>query len=121
MVSFIPSQPYDWPFDGNLTPDNTALIVIDMQIDFCGEGGYVDEMGYDISLTRAPIQPISDTLNVMRKSGYHIIHAREGHRDDLSDLPDNKRWRSQKIGAGIGEKLRNWNRGSFFNHCLPYK
>ena len=66
MVSFIPSQPYDWPFDGNLSPDNTALIVIDMQIDFCGEGGYVDEMGYDISLTRAPIRPISDTLNVMR-------------------------------------------------------
>ena len=103
MVSFIPSQPYDWPFDGNLTPDNTALIVIDMQIDFCGEGGYVDEMGYDISLTRAPIRPISDTLNVMRKSSYHIIHTREGHRDDLSDLPDNKRWRSQKIGAGIGD------------------
>ena len=103
MVSFIPSQPYDWPFDGNLTPDNTALIVIDMQIDFCGEGGYVDEMGYDISLTRAPIRPISDTLNVMRKSGYHIIHTREGHRDDLSDLPHNKRWRSQKIGAGIGD------------------
>ena len=50
----------DWP-STETSPDNTALIVIDMQIDFCGEGGYVDEMGYDITLTRAPIRPISDT------------------------------------------------------------
>ena len=51
MSSYIPSQPYDWPFDGILTPDNTALIIIDMQTDFCGVGGYVDGMGYDISVS----------------------------------------------------------------------
>ena len=44
-----------------------------MQIDFCGEGGYVDEMNYDITLTRAPIRPISDTLNDMRKSGITLF------------------------------------------------
>src|SRR5260370_1477399 len=101
IQTFIKSDPYPWPYDGDLRPATTAVMVIDMQTDFCGGGGYVDTMGYDLSLTRAPIEPIAGVLAAARGAGIHVIHTREGHRPDLPDLPANKRLRAPRIRAGL--------------------
>jgi nicotinamidase-related amidase len=98
------ASPYPWPYDQTLVPERTALLLIDWQVDFCGPGGYVDQMGYDLSLTRNGLEPTARVLAAMREWGAMIVHTREGHRPDLSDCPPNKLWRSRSIGAGIGDR-----------------
>jgi biuret amidohydrolase len=105
MTSFGPvrAEPYAWPFDGTFRPDRTALLCIDWQADFCGKGGYVDAMGYDLALTRSGLGPTARVLAAVRAHGLTVVHTREGHRPDLADCPPNKLWRSRAIGAGIGD------------------
>ena len=99
----VAADPYPWPYDGALDLARTALLMIDWQRDFCGTGGYVDAMGYDLSLTRAPLAPARRVLARWRELGGTVVHTREGHKPDLSDCPANKLWRSQRMGAGIGD------------------
>ena len=81
----------------------TAIIVVDMQVDFCGKNGYVDVMGYDLSLTTSPIKPIKNILDAVRNgTDIKVIHTREGHMPNLADLPYNKLLRSKIIGKGVG-------------------
>jgi biuret amidohydrolase len=103
IAQALEANPYAWPYDGSFSPDRTALINIDWQVDFCGPGGYVDRMGYDLSLTRAGLPATQRVLEAFRAWGGMVIHTREGHRADLADCPANKLWRSRQIGAGIGD------------------
>ena len=98
----VAARPYAWPYDGTVPASKVAMINIDWQVDFCGPGGYVDRMGYDIALTRKGLGPTAALLAHARETGMLVIHTREGHAPDLSDLPANKRWRSRQIGAEIG-------------------
>jgi nicotinamidase-related amidase len=100
----LSANPYAWPHDGVIAPETTALVVIDMQRDFCEVGGYVSSMGYDVAPARALIPRIQAVLAAVRTWGGLVVHTREGHRSDLSDLPSQKRFRSANGGAEIGSR-----------------
>lgn len=99
------TRPYPWPCDGPVAPERVALIIIDMQRDFCAPGGYIHAQGVDLSNARATIEPIQRVLAAARAiPAMQVIHTREGHRPELVDLPFNKRWRSEQVCPGIGNK-----------------
>lgn len=99
MKTVREALPYAFDFD----PDRTALVVIDMQNDFCSAGGFGEKLGNDITPTRAIIPVIQKLLQVARDAGIMIVHTREGHLPDLSDCPPAKLERSKRMGAGIGD------------------
>lgn len=98
----IEAAPYRWPHDSDLRPESTALIVIDMQCDFCAPDGYVATMGYDIAPAQAIAPRIVEIARRVRGWGGTVVLTREGHRADLVDLPPFKLWRSRNGGAAIG-------------------
>ena len=102
MQVYVRADPYDFPYNGDLRPENTVVMVIDMQRDFCSAGGYFHSMGYDVSPVMATVNPIRRVLAAARRREFHIMHTRQGRRPDLSDLPEVARWRSQNGGAEIG-------------------
>jgi biuret amidohydrolase len=83
-------------------PQATALIVIDMQRDFCSPGGYAHQAGLDIARMQAVVGQVKALLTAARAAGLHVFHTREGHLPDLSDCPPTKLARSVATGAPIG-------------------
>ena len=81
---------------------HTALVVIDMQRDFCSEGGYAARAGLDVRRLSGPIANIRRLLAAAREAGMMVLHTREGHLPDLSDCPPAKLARSRAAGAEIG-------------------
>ena len=81
---------------------STALVVIDMQRDFCAAGGYADRAGLDVARLAGPIANIAALLAAARAARLMVVHTREGHWPDLSDCPPAKLARSAQAGAPIG-------------------
>jgi nicotinamidase-related amidase len=94
----IPAEPYAFPF----SPAQAALLIIDMQRDFLEPGGFGDALGNDVSLLRGTIEPTRQLLEAARAAGLLVIHTREGHRPDLSDLPPAKKRRGN-FAVTIGD------------------
>jgi nicotinamidase-related amidase len=80
----------------------TAIIVIDMQNDFCAKGGWVDHLGADYTPDRAPIEPLQRLLPVLREAGVPVIWVNWGNRPDLANMPPNQIHLYKPKGAGIG-------------------
>lgn len=95
----VKAKPYDFEFD----LERTALVIIDMQNDFCHPGGFGELLGNDVSITRSIIPKLVQVLETARYKEMLVIHTREGHLSDLSDCPPSKLKRSKKQGAGIGD------------------
>lgn len=83
-------------------PATTALLVIDMQRDFCSPGGYAHQAGIDIAPMQAVVGQVQRLLAAARAAGLRVVHTREGHLPDLSDCPPAKLARSVVAGAPIG-------------------
>jgi len=98
-MATVHAEPYEFEFD----LATTALMIIDMQRDFVEPGGFGEALGNDVSLLRKAIAPTKRVLDATRKRGLFVIHTREGHRQDLSDLPESKRLRG-RLKTGIGDK-----------------
>lgn len=88
------------PYDFHMNLDNTALMIIDMQRDFLYPGGFGEQLGNDVSVTNAIIPNVQEILEKAREKGMLVIHTREGHRPDLTDVPVSK----QRRGGNIGEE-----------------
>ena len=94
----VRAEPYEFAFQ----PEHVALLIIDMQRDFVDPGGFGEALGNDVSLLRKAVKPALQVLEAARKAGILVIHTREGHRPDLSDLPPSKKARG-KLATGIGD------------------
>lgn len=89
----VDADPYRFPLEGALTTGNTALLVIDVQGDFCAEGGYMHRLGFDLAALRRPLPVIARLLAACRAAGLPVIHTRETFRPDLSDVQPHRLWR----------------------------
>lgn len=110
----IPSFPHEWPLLGPAKPSETALLVIDMEVDGVLDGGWFTDMGFDLSLIRAIVPGLRDLLDAARSvPGMNIVHFTNSFSPDLSDLPDFKREQAIRFGTPYG-KPNKFGRGMIY-------
>jgi nicotinamidase-related amidase len=94
------------PNDGSIDLKHTALLIIDMQRDFLQPGGFGEMLGNDISTLQTAIEPCKKVLEAARAAGVLVMHTKEGHRADMTDVHKHKNEKKNaegKIVKSIGE------------------
>lgn len=107
----IRAAPFPYPYDGDLDPATTALIVIDLQEDFLSETGYFARQGYDPSPLRAILPTVSQLIDACRAAGIRVIHTRQGYRGDMADMTPYEKWRRTRNGLDGTDVLLRSSRG----------
>ena len=97
-MTTVNAEPYEFELD----PRTTALLMIDFQCDFVEPGGFGEALGNDVSRLRRAVAPARQVLERARAAGMLVVHTREGHRPDLADCPPAKKARG-RLKAGIGD------------------
>lgn len=101
----IDANPYRFPLNGPFSPATTALLIIDMQGDFCSPNGYMDGNGFDLTALRRPIPVIVSLLAAFRSRGFPVFHTRYTFAEDLSDVQPHRLWRGMDgKGVAVGDE-----------------
>ncbi|NMG08255.1 cysteine hydrolase [Brasilonema sp. UFV-L1] len=80
----------------------TAILVIDMQNDFCHSDGWLAHIGVDITKARQPIQPLQILLPQLRDKSVPVIWVNWGNRPDLLNISANVLHVYNPTGEGVG-------------------
>ena len=97
----IKARPFDYPYDGGLDPERTAVLAIDLQVEFLSSDGYFARKGYDPAPLRAVIEPVKRLTEAARDAGCLVIWTRQGYRADLADASDYDHWRARRAGIDL--------------------
>ncbi|NET06452.1 MAG: cysteine hydrolase [Merismopedia sp. SIO2A8] len=84
-----------------------AMLVIDMQNDFCHLDGWLAHIGVDVTPARAAINPLKSLLPQLRSAQIPIIWLNWGNRTDLLNISAGLRhvYNPTGVGVGIGDPL----------------
>ena len=94
----IHGRPFDYPYEGELEPARTALLIIDLQVDFLSADGYFARKGYDPAPLRAILPNVTALAAAARRAGCLVIFTRQGYRADRAEMTPYERWRRRRAG-----------------------
>lgn len=103
MPARLKAEPKDCVIDLS----RTAMIVVDMQNDFCHRAGWLASIGVDVAPARAPIDPLARLLPALRVAGVPIVWVNWGNRRDRSNLSPSLLHVYNPTGrdCGLGDRL----------------